>query len=65
MMKQTELAQLLVSLGCPADNSPVMAVQLDKRARQLAAGKGRTYEQALAHLLMLMKRGWAAREKGF
>ena len=36
-----------------------MARQLDKRARQLADQKGRTYEEALLHLLSLMKQGWA------
>ncbi len=41
-----------------------MAAQLDKRARQLSALKGRTYEQALAHLLGLLRQGWAAKERG-
>ena len=63
-MNQTDLANLLVSLGCPAEKSADMAAQLDKRARQLAAEKGRNYEEALAHLLSLMKQGWAAKEKG-
>jgi len=58
-----QLAQLLTALGCPADKSPEMAAQLDKRARQLAAAKGRTYEEALTHLLNLMKQGWAAQGK--
>jgi hypothetical protein len=26
--------------------------------------QGRTYEEALAHLLNLMKQGWAAKEQG-
>ena len=64
-MNQTELAQLLVALGCPADKSTEMATQLDKRAQQLATEKGRTHDEALTHLLSLMKQGWAAREKGF
>ena len=64
-MNTTELAQVLVALGCPPDKSAEMAAQLDKRAQQLATEKGRTYEQALAHLLTLMKQGWAAKEKGF
>lgn len=42
-----------------------MAAQLEKRARQLAETKGRSYEEALAHLLGMMKQGWAAKEKGF
>jgi hypothetical protein len=64
-MKTNELAQVLVALGCPADKSAEMAAQLDKRAQQLATEKGRTYEEALTHLLTLMKQGWAAKEKGF
>ena len=63
-MNQTDLATLLVSLGCPAEKSADMAAQLDKRAQQLAAEKGRNHEEALAHLLNLMKQGWAAKEKG-
>jgi len=64
-MNPTELGALLVTLGCPAEKFPELAAQLDKRARQLAAEKGRRYEEALAHLLALMKQGWAAKEKGF
>jgi hypothetical protein len=60
-----DLAALLVSLGCPAGKSQEMAAQLDKRARQLSAEKGKTREEALAHLLNLMKQGWSAKEKGF
>jgi len=59
----SELAQALTALGCPAEKSAEMAAQLDKRARQLAAAKGRTYEEALTHLLNLMKQGWAAQGK--
>ncbi len=50
-MEISELAQVLVALGCPAEKSADMAAQLDKRARQLAAEKGRSYEEALQHLL--------------
>jgi hypothetical protein len=53
----SELAKLLVALGCPAEKSAEMATQLDKRAKQLAAEKGRTYEDALQHLLTLMRQG--------
>ena len=62
-MEISELAKVLAALGCPAEKSAEMAAQLDKRARQLAAEKGRTYEAALKHLLTLMSQGWAAREK--
>lgn len=64
-MNPGELAASLVALGCPPEKSVAMAAQLDKRARQLAAEKGRSYEAALAHLLGLMQQGWAAKEKGF
>ena len=59
-MEIPELAAALVALGCPSEKSAEMAAQLDKRARQLAGQKGRTYEEALAHLLTLMRQGWAA-----
>ena len=59
-----ELALLLTRLGCPPDKSPEMAAQLDRRARQLAEREGRRHEEALAHLLGLMKQGWAAKESG-
>lgn len=58
------LAKALVGLGCPTEKSAEMAAQLDKRARQLAEQKGRTYEEAMTHLLTLMREGWAAKERG-
>jgi hypothetical protein len=57
------LAQALIGMGCPAKKAPEMAAQLDKRATQLAEQKGRTREEAMTHLLGLMKQGWAAKEK--
>jgi hypothetical protein len=63
-MEITELTKVLVTLGCPPEKSAEMAAQLDKRARQLAEQKGRSYEDALQHLLGLMGQGWAAQEKG-
>ena len=59
-----ELASLLVSMGCPQDKSDEMAAQLEKRAHQLSERTGRTYEEAMTHLLQLLKQGWAAKEKG-
>ncbi len=64
LMEKSELAALLVSLGCPADKSAEMAGQLDKRARQLAEQGNQSDDAALAHLLGLMKQGWAAKERG-
>ena len=57
-----ELAACLVALGCPPEKSDEMAAQLDKRAHQLAEQKHKTYDQALTHLLNLMKQGWAAQQ---
>ncbi len=64
-MPISELAKVLVALGCPAEKSADMAAQLDKRARQLAADKNRSHEEALQHLIALLRQGWSAREKGF
>jgi len=63
-MDPTELAGVLVALGCPPEKSAGMAAQLDKRARQLAKEKGRSYDAALTHLLGLLRQGWAAKERG-
>jgi len=62
-VETSELAQVLVALGCPSEKSSEMAAQLDKRAKQLAAEKNRTYDESLTHLLTLMKQGWAAQNK--
>jgi hypothetical protein len=55
-----DLADVLAGLGCPKEKSQEMARQLHKRATQLSIEKGRTYEEALEHLLKLMAQGWAA-----
>jgi hypothetical protein len=57
----SEIAAMLVALGCPAEKSSEMAAQLDKRAHQLAKDKNKTYGEALAHLMNLMQQGWAAK----
>jgi hypothetical protein len=59
-----QLAIALITFGCPTEKAREMAAQLDKRARQLSQQKGRSYEEALKHLLQLMQQGWAARERG-
>lgn len=63
-MTTEQLAKILGRLGCPESRTVEMAVQLDKRARQLCESEGRRYEDSLAHLLNLMKQGWAAKERG-
>ena len=62
-MTREELAAVLAGLGCPPEKLLAMAAQLDKRARQLAEQKGRSYEDALTHLLELMCQGWAAQQR--
>jgi hypothetical protein len=62
-MDLAELAAVLANLGCPADKSREMAAQLDRRAHQLAQAKGRTHDEAVVHLIGLMRRGWAATSK--
>ena len=64
-MDIAQLAEVLVAMGCPPEKSGEMASQLDKRARQLMEEKGSSYEQAMGHLIGLMKQGWAAKERGF
>jgi hypothetical protein len=59
----SQLALVLVKLGCPEEKSVEMASQLDKRARQLAERKGRTYDEALQHLMGLLRQGWAANDQ--
>ena len=63
-MDLEQLAQALIAIGCPAEKSADMAAQLDKRAKQLAESQGKSYEEAMMHLLGLMKQGWSAKERG-
>lgn len=62
-MELSELAAVLVTLGCPQEKATEMAAQLDKRALQLAEQKERNYDEALEHLLGLMRQGWSAKER--
>ena len=63
-MTLAELAEVLKALGCPPERCSEMASQLDKRARQLTESQGKSYEEAMTHLLTLMRQGWAAKERG-
>ncbi len=58
------LITALAGLGYPPEKTAVMAAQLNKRARQLAERKQRSYEEALSHLLELMRQGWVAKAQG-
>jgi hypothetical protein len=62
-MDHGELSAVLKALGCPVDKCQEMAAQLDKRAHQLSQQKQRSYDDALTHLLELMRQGWAAKER--
>ena len=53
--EQAALTGALQQLGVPANKAYDMAAQLDKRAHQLAEQDGRTHQDALLHLLQLMK----------
>jgi hypothetical protein len=64
-MEIPALAEALTALGCPPGQSHEMARMLHRRAGQLAATGGQTRMQAVAHLLGLMKQGWAAKARGF
>jgi hypothetical protein len=59
-MEPDQLARALEAVGCPAQKSLEMASQLEKRARQLAEQRKQSYDDAMLHLLQLMKQGWAA-----
>ncbi len=63
-MDLAQLAAALTAIGCPAEKSAEMAAQLDRRAHQLAEQKGRTYAEAMTHLLQLMRQGWSAKDRG-
>lgn len=58
------LRQALIQLNAPAEKAEEMARQLDKRAEQLAAERGGSYEQAVGYLIQLMSRGWASPNGG-
>jgi hypothetical protein len=64
MIVVEDLARALVGLGCPQEKSFEMAQQLDKRARQISTERNQSYEEAMTHLLTLMRQGWAAQSRG-
>ena len=61
--EQAALEQALQQFDVPDDKAPEAAGQLDKRACQLAEQGERTYNQALLHLLNLMKTARDERNK--
>lgn len=58
-----DLAKLLTTMGCPEAKAGEMAAQLAKRSGQLAVERNIPREEATAHLLSLMRQGWAAKEQ--
>ena len=57
------LAKLLTTMGCPEAKAGEMAAQLAKRSGQLAVERNIPHNEAKAHLLSLMRQGWAAKEQ--
>ena len=57
-----DLAQLLITMGCPEAKAGEMAAQLAKRSRQLAVDRNIPCNKATAYLLNLMRQGWAAKK---
>ena len=57
-----DLAQLLITMGCPEAKAGEMAAQLAKRSRQLAVDRKIPCNKATAYLLNLMRQGWAAKK---
>ena len=57
-----DLAQLLITMGCPEAKAGEMAAQLAKRSRQLAVDRNIPCNKATAYLLDLMRQGWAAKK---
>tara|TARA_B100001123_G_scaffold196780_1_gene224106 strand:- start:832 stop:1044 length:213 start_codon:yes stop_codon:yes gene_type:complete len=58
-----DLAKLLATIGCPEAKAGEMAAQLAKRSEQLAKERNVPREEAMTHLLQLMRQGWAAKEQ--
>jgi len=58
-----DLAKVLVTMGCPVAKADEMAAQLAKRSGQLAVERNIPRDEATAHLLNLMRQGWAAKEQ--
>jgi hypothetical protein len=63
-MNREELIHFLGTIGVPSDNCTTMAEQLEKRATQLSEKRNQSYDEALTHLINLLKQGWAAKQKG-
>ena len=59
-----EIRDFLLEVGAPPSEALTMARLLDKRARQLQAERGKSYEETLAHLIALLKQGWSAKQRG-
>ena len=58
-----DLAQLMITMGYPEAKAGEMAAQLAKRSGQLAVERNIPHNEAKAHLLSLMRQGWAAKEQ--
>ena len=57
------LTKLLARIGCPESKVGEMASQLANCPDLLAKERNITGDQAMTHLLQLMRQGWAAKEQ--
>ena len=58
-LELNQVTELCVRLGAPRGQAETMAAQLLKRAEQIAAARGVSRENALAHLLRFVAQGRA------
>ncbi len=56
MIDLEQLAVAFTNMGATPESARLMASQLDKRAHQLAETTGKTYEEALVHLLKIVQK---------
>lgn len=59
MSELKQVTELCLRLGAPQPQAETMAAQLLKRAEQIAAARGVSREEALAHLLRFVAQGRA------
>ncbi len=62
-MTRDEIHGFLETLGVPRENRGDMAVQIEKRARQMALEKSRSYADCLKHVIQMLAEGWAGRQR--
>lgn len=61
-MTRIQLQTLLQTLNIPPEKTEVLAIQLEKRAQQLAKKRGEPCDKTLEYLVSLLKQGWQAKQ---